>query len=89
MDKKFELLNIDELIVNMPSFKKIMEDEVVTDEELQEQTDLVVNLLKEADKRFSADDMEFIKKLFAETNVLTAVYHYHELQKLLENGNIQ
>ncbi len=83
MDKQIELLNVDELIVNRPSFKKIMEDGIVTDKELQEQTELVTNLLKEADRRFNAEDLEFIKELIAETNVLSAVYHYHELQKLM------
>ena len=83
MDKQIELLNVDELIVNRPSFKKIMEDGIVTDNELQEQTELVTNLLKEADRRFNAEDLEFIKELIAETNVLSAVYHYHELQKLM------
>lgn len=60
MDKQIELLNVDELIVNRPSFKKIMEDGIVTDKELQEQTELVTNLLKEADRRFNAEDLEFI-----------------------------
>lgn len=83
MDKQIELLNVDELIVNRPSFKKIMEDGIVTDKELQEQTELVTNLLKEADRRFNAEDLEFIKELIAETNVLSAVYHYHELQNLM------
>lgn len=83
MDKQIELLNVDKLIVNRPSFKKIMEDGIVTDKELQEQTELVTNLLKEADRRFNAEDLEFIKELIAETNVLSAVYHYHELQKLM------
>ena len=30
--------------------------------------------------RFSEDDQVFIKKLLAETNVLTAIYRYYELQ---------
>lgn len=86
--ENFDLLNIDEIIVNEPSFKKIMEDKIVTDDELLEQTKTVMNLIKEAEKRFKGDDLELIKRLFAETNVLSAVYHYHELQKLNDNGNI-
>lgn len=86
--EKFDLINIDELIVKEPSFKKIMEDEIVTDDELMEQTKTVTDLLKEAENRFQGDDLLFIKKLFAETNVLSAIYHYHELQNLNDNGNI-
>ena len=86
--EKLDLINIDELIVKEPSFKKIMEDEIVTDDELMEQTKIVMDLLKEAENRFHGDDLQFIKKLFAETNVLSAIYHYHELQKLNDNGNI-
>ncbi len=85
---KLDLINIDELIVKEPSFKKIMEDEIVTDDELMEQTKTVTELLKEAENRFQGDDLLFIKKLFAETNVLSAIYHYHELQNLNDNGNI-
>lgn len=86
--EKLDLINIDELIVKEPSFKKIMEDEIVTDDELMEQTKTVTELLKEAENRFQGDDLLFIKKLFAETNVLSAIYHYHELQNLNDNGNI-
>lgn len=86
--EKLDLINIDELIVKEPSFKKIMEDEIVTDDELMEQTKTVTDLLKEAENRFQGDDLLFIKKLFAETNVLSAIYHYHELQNLNDNGNI-
>lgn len=86
--EKFDLINIDELIVKEPSFKKIMEDEIVTDDELMEQTKTVTDLLKEAENRFQGDNLLFIKKLFAETNVLSAIYHYHELQNLNDNGNI-
>lgn len=86
--EKLDLINIDELIVKEPSFKKIMEDEIVTDDELMEQTKIVTDLLKEAENRFQGDDLQFIKKLFAETNVLSAIYHYHELQNLNDNGNI-
>ena len=86
--EKLDLINIDELIVKEPSFKKIMEDEIVTDDELMEQTKIVTDLFKEAENRFQGDDLQFIKKLFAETNVLSAIYHYHELQNLNDNGNI-
>ena len=75
-------INIDEALLQEPSFQNIMEDGIVTDEELAEQSQRVVALLQDAEQRFSAEDLVFIQELFAETNVLSAVYHYHELQNL-------
>ena len=75
-------LDIDGMIAAAPSFQKIMDDGVVTDEELSQQTDKVINLMREAEQRFSEEDQLFIKRLFAETNVLSAIYQYYELQEL-------
>lgn len=82
MSKELDLLNIDELIAKESSFQNIMADGIVTDEELSKQSERVIALLDEAERRFNADDLQFIKQLFAETNVLSAIYHYHELQNL-------
>ena len=70
------------MIAAEPSFQNIMEDGIVTDEELQQQTDKVVSLMREAERRFSDEDQLFIKKLFAEANILSAIYQFHELQQL-------
>ena len=76
------LLDIDEMIAKEASFQKIMEDGVITDDELHLQSERVINLLHEVEQRFSEEDQLFIKKLFAETNVLATIYHYYELQNL-------
>lgn len=81
-------IDIDELIAKQSSFQKIMDDGVVTDEELQEQSQLVIGLLHEAEKRFSDTDQQFIKTLFAETNVLSAIFNYYEHQSLKQYGNL-
>ena len=44
------ILNIDELIMNNASFKKIMEDGIVTEEEIKEQSDKVVALLHDMER---------------------------------------
>ena len=75
-------IDIDEMIAQEPSFQKIMEDGVVTSEELHEQTDRVINLLHEVENRFSEEDQLLVKRLFAETNVLSAIYHYYQLQNI-------
>lgn len=75
-------IDIDEMIAQEPSFQKIMQDGIVTDDELKEQSEQVISLLHEVENRLSEDDQLLIKRLFAETNVLTAIYHYHSLQNI-------
>ena len=75
-------IDIDEMIAQEPSFQKIMEDGMVTDDELREQTETVIKLLYEVENRFNEADQLLVKRLFAETNVLSAIYHYYELQNI-------
>ena len=75
-------LDIDEMIASEPSFQKIMEDGVVTGDELRDQSDLVIRLLHEVENRLSGEDQQLVKRLFAETNVLSAIYQYYTLQNL-------
>ena len=82
------ILDIDEMIAQEPSFQNIMADGVVTDEELRQQSERVIALLHEAEQRFNDDDLQFIKTLFAETNVLSAIYRYYELQNLNHYGDV-
>ena len=46
-------IDIDEMLAQEPSFRKIMEDGVVTADELREQTDTVINLLHEVENKFT------------------------------------
>ena len=82
------ILDIDEMIAQEPSFQNIMADGVVTDEELRQQSERVIALLHESQQRFNDDDLQFIKTLFAETNVLSAIYRYYELQNLNHYGDL-
>lgn len=82
------ILDIDEMIAQEPSFQNIMADGVVTDEELRQQSERVIALLHEAQQRFNDDDLQFIKTLFAEINVLSAIYRYYELQNLNHYGDL-
>lgn len=67
------MLNIDELIVEQPSFIKIMEDGVVTEEELQEQSQRVESLLKDIEQSASPEIIEKVRHLLAEISVLVAI----------------
>lgn len=82
------IIDIDEMIAQQPSYQNIMADGIVTDEELHQQSERVIALLHEAEQRFNDDDQQFIKTLFAETNVLSAIYRYYELQNLNHYGDI-
>lgn len=75
-------IDIDEMIAQEPSFQKIMQDGIVTDDEMQQQSEKVINLLHEVESRLNEDDQLLVKKLFTETNVLSAIYHYYSLQNI-------
>lgn len=76
------ILNIDELIMNNASFKKIMEDGIVTEEEIKEQSDKVVALLHDMEKKYSEEQLNEIKDLLVESGVLYAVYNFYYIQSL-------
>lgn len=66
-------LNIDDLILQQPSFKKIMEDGVVTEEELAEQKERVISLLKNFEQHYTPEQIDQVRELLAEISVLVAV----------------
>ena len=74
------MLNIDELIAEQPSFIKIIEDGVVTDQELQEQSARVENCLKDLQSNASPEIIEKTRQLLAEISVLVAINKIKELQ---------
>lgn len=76
------ILNIDEAILNKESFKKIMEDGIVSEEEIKEQSEKVIGLFKDIENKFSEEQLRDIKDLFAETSVLYAVYNIYSIQSL-------
>ncbi len=76
------ILNIDEMIVNNASFKAIMEDEVITEEEIKAQSDKVVSLLHDMEAKYSEEQLAEIKNLLVESSVLYAVYNFHSIQNI-------
>ena len=76
------ILNIDEAIMNKESFKKIMADGIVTEDEIKEQSDKVVGLFQEIEKKYSEEQLREIKDLLAETSVLYSVYNIYSIQSL-------
>ena len=76
------ILHIDEAILNKESFKKIMEDGIVSEEEIKEQSEKVIGLFKDIENKFSEEQLRDIKDLLAETSVLYAVYNIYSIQSL-------
>lgn len=76
------IIDIDELVSQEPSFQNIMADGIVTEDELYNQSERVIALLREAEQRFGENDQQFIKKLFAETCVLSEIYQYYSIQNI-------
>lgn len=66
-------LNVEDLIMNSPSFQKIMEDNIITEEELQAQSDLVISLLTQLESTCSEEQKELLRRLLAELCVLVGV----------------
>lgn len=66
-------LNIDDIILQQPSFKKIVEDGVVTEEELADQKERVITLLKKLEQTLSSEQIDEVRELLAEISVLVAV----------------
>lgn len=81
-DKQTGFFNLDEQIHLHLSFQKIMEDQLVTDEEVAEQSQKVINLLKELEVELSAADLEKVGNAFVEFGVLYAISQIRQLQDL-------
>ena len=58
-----------------------MEDRVVTEQELQEQSTRVTNLLKEIEANASPEIIEKVRQLLAEISVLVAINKIQEQQQ--------
>ena len=76
------ILNIDEMVINNASFKNIMQDGIITEEEIKMQSDKVVSMLHDMEKKYSEEQLSEIKNLLVESSVLYAVYNFHSIQNI-------
>ena len=76
------ILNIDEMVANNASFKKIMEDGVITEEEIKVQSDKVIAMLQDIEAKYGEEQLADIKNLLAESSVLYAVYNFYSIQNI-------
>ena len=75
-------LNIDEMVAENASFKNIMEDGIVSDEELKSQSEKVIEMLRSMETKYNEEQLTEIKNLLVETSVLYAVYNIHAIQNI-------
>lgn len=71
-------LNIDDLILQQPSFRKIMEDGVVTEDEITEQKERVVALLRKFEQSSTPEQIDKVREILAEISVLIAVREFQQ-----------
>ena len=64
------LLDLDSIIINNPSYQKIMEDDIVTDEEIQEQAKKIDTMLKDMKSKYTPEQFAEVQSLIAEVSVL-------------------
>ena len=76
------ILNIDEMVTDNASFKNIMEDGVVTETEVNMQSDKVLELLRRMEAQYTDEQLAEIKSLLVESSVLYAVYNYYTIQNI-------
>ena len=76
------LLNISDIVMNHPSYKAIMEDGTVTDQELKKQAEATIASLRRLQSICNEEQQSAILVAISEMGVLFAAYHNHELQNL-------
>lgn len=75
------LLNIADIITTHPYYKTIMEDGVVTDQEMNEQANRTIASLKRLQTICNDEQQSAILEAISELSVLYAVHRNYELQK--------
>lgn len=76
------LLNISDIVRNHPSYHAIMEDGVVTDQELKEQADATIASLRKLQSLCNEEQQTAVLDAISEMSVLFVAYHNYELQDL-------
>ena len=76
MEKLFDkngYLNVEDLIMRSESFQRIVEDDIITEKEAQEQAERVAELLKEMEATCTPEQVDLLRRLMAELCVLVSV----------------
>ena len=72
-DQETDTLLLDEYVLEMDSYRRIVEDEAITDEELVEQTQRVASLLRQLEEALSPEAKAIATEALGELAVLNAL----------------
>ena len=72
-DQESGTLMLDEYVVEMDSYRRIVEDAVITDAELVEQTQRVTSLLRQLEETLSPEAKAIVTEALGELAVLNAL----------------
>jgi hypothetical protein len=72
-DRETGTLMLDEYVVEMDSYRRIVEDAVITDAELVEQTQRVTSLLRQLEETLSPEAKAIVTEALGELAVLNAL----------------
>lgn len=76
---KYGNLNIEDIVANQPSFKRIIKDGIITEVEIEEQSQRVVTKIKEIDAIASPEVKEKMRELLAEMSVMVAISNLKDI----------
>ncbi len=76
---KIDILDLEPIMMNNASLMKILEDGIVTEEEIKEQSAKVTALAENLKQICSEEQLKMIQSLIAEMNTLYVAYNYNEL----------
>lgn len=77
-------LNFRELLADTPSFRTIMEDGMISQDEVDAQFEKVNSLLRSMEARYDAAVMKDVMTVMAESCVLYAIQNYYSLQGIMD-----
>lgn len=76
---KIDVLDLESVMMNNASLKKILEDGIVTEEEIREQSERVTSIAENLQQICTEEQLKMIQTLIAEMNALYVAYNYNEL----------
>lgn len=76
---KIDIWDFDSIMMNNASLMKILEDGIVTEDEIKEQSEKVTAIAAKLEQVCTEDQLRLIQSLIAEMNALYVAYNYNEL----------
>lgn len=75
------MFRLDEEIAKQPTFQKIMEDGIVSDEEVEQQSQLLISLMKKLEQDLSPEQLKEVEEVLTQAGVLYAISQYKQIQE--------